>query len=61
MALISHRFSVDYVPQLGSQALVKELKGFVELYSAYQLDYDYFDYKHSPTFSLFIENFEMKA
>lgn len=39
----------------------REIKSFTELYSTYQLDYNYYDYKHQTTFSLFVDNFEMKA
>jgi hypothetical protein len=62
VALISHRFTHDYLPLLGSnQNLIREIKALLELYSSYQLDYDYFDYKHGSTFSLFVENLEHKA
>ena len=47
------------------------MKSFYELYSSYQLDYNYFDYKNYSTFSLFVvrnalfknyqENFEKKV
>lgn len=37
------------------------MKAFTELYSTYQLEYDYYDYKNQMTFTLFIENFEAKA
>jgi hypothetical protein len=63
-SLISYRFSYEYIPALVSEQdkllrlkkaeLVKEMKSLVELYSAYQLDYDYFDHKNASTFSLFI-------
>lgn len=36
--------------------LIKEFKQFLELYSAYQLEYDYFDHKNMATFSYFIVN-----
>jgi hypothetical protein len=37
------------------------MKGLLELYSSYQLDYDYYDYKNGSTFSLFVENLELKV
>ena len=37
------------------------MTGLLELYSSYQLDYDYYDYKHGTTFSLFVENLENKV
>ena len=37
------------------------MKGLLELYSSYQLDYDYYDYKNGSTFSLFVENLEIKV
>lgn len=30
------------------------MRGFLELYSTYQLEYDYFIYKNQTTFSYFI-------
>ena len=56
VALLSHRFTNDYLPLLQetkspqSSVLIRELKGMLELYSTYQPDYDYFDYKNGPTF-----------
>jgi hypothetical protein len=44
-----------------SLSLVRELRGFMELYSTTKPDYDYFDWKHGTTFSVFAENFEEKA
>jgi hypothetical protein len=37
------------------------MKAMLELYSTYQLDYDYYDYKNGSTFSLYVENMEEKA
>ena len=37
------------------------MKAFTELYSTYQLDYDYFEHKNGTTFGLFVENFEAKV
>ena len=57
-ALIANRFMQDYVPQLKNEKdkaikikkneLIKEMRGMIELYSSYQLDYDCFDYKTHP-------------
>jgi len=41
--------------------LAREMKGLLELYSSYQLDYDYYNYKNGSTFSLFVENLEHKV
>jgi hypothetical protein len=41
--------------------LCRDLKGMLELYSTYQIDYDYFDFKNGHTFWLFVENLESKA
>ena len=42
--------------------MVTEIKGFVELYQSYTInDYDYWNYKDAPMFSLFVEKFEKKA
>lgn len=41
--------------------LSRDLKGMLELYSTYQLDYDYFDFKNGHIFALFVENLESKA
>jgi hypothetical protein len=62
VALISHRFYNEYIPQLEKEKklnlefakMIKEINGMMELYSCYQLDYDYYDHKSSSTFSLFI-------
>lgn len=44
------------------QAMVTEIKGFIELYQTYTInDYDYWNYKDAPMFSLFVEKFEKKA
>lgn len=65
IALISYRFTQDYPPILknagASSTLTREMKGLLELYSSYQLDYDYYDYKNGSTFSLFVENLEHKV
>ena len=38
------------------------MKAFLELYQTYSIkDYDYWDSKNAPTFSLFVEKFETKA
>jgi hypothetical protein len=65
MAVIGHRFINEYIPMLDQKTntklkslnrskLIKELKSFVELYSTYQPEYDYYDYRNSHTFALFI-------
>jgi hypothetical protein len=65
VALISHRFTHDYIHKLievkAPRSLNRELNAFLELYSSYQPDYDYHDYKNQVTFSLFAENFEQKV
>lgn len=65
ISLISYRFTQDYTPLLknagASSSLIREMKGTLELYSSYHLDYDYFDFKNGPTFSLFVENLEHKV
>ena len=44
------------------QAMVTEIKAFIELYQSYTIqDYDYWNYKDAPMFSLFVEKFEKKA
>ena len=44
------------------QAMVTEIKAFIELYQTYTIqDYDYWNYKDAPMFSLFVEKFEKKA
>lgn len=63
-SLISFRFTNDYIPVLKEEKdkakkirkneLIKEMRAFLELYSAYQLEYDYFSYKNQTTFSFFI-------
>ncbi|CDW80534.1 UNKNOWN [Stylonychia lemnae] len=70
-SLIANRIAQEYVPELRNEKdkflrlkkneFIKELKQFLELYSAYQLEYDYFDHKNITTFSYFIEKFETKA
>lgn len=67
ISLLSYRFTNDYLPMLADSKSGKaaqasrDLKGMLELYSSYQLEYDYFDYKNGHTFSLFVENLESKA
>ncbi len=65
IALISYRFTQDYPPLLknagASNALSREMKALLELYSSYQLNYDYYDYKNGSTFSLFVENLDVKV
>ena len=63
-SLISFRFTNDYIPALKEEKdkakkirkneLIKEMRAFLELYSTYQLEYDYFSYKNQTTFSFFI-------
>jgi len=44
------------------QAMLTEIKGFIEIYQTYTInDYDYWNYKDAPMFSLFVEKFEKKA
>lgn len=56
VALISHRFTNDYLVMLAESKspqavqVSRELKGMLELYSTYQLEYDYYDYKNGHTF-----------
>jgi hypothetical protein len=56
IALLSHRFTNDYLVMLADSKSIQsiqasqELKGMLELYSTYQLDYDYYDYKNGHTF-----------
>lgn len=64
VALIAYKFVNDYIPMLKEEKdkslklrksdLAKEMRGMLELYSTYQIDYDYFDYKTYEKFSLFI-------
>lgn len=67
VSLISHRFTNDYLEMLTERKspqayqLCRDLKGMLELYSTYQLEYDYFDFKNGHTFGLFVENLESKA
>lgn len=38
------------------------MKSFLELYQSYSIkDYDYWDAKNAPMFSLFVDKFETKA
>ena len=59
VALMSHRFHHEIAAQ--DVQVKRDMKAFTELYSTYQLEYDYYDYKNQMTFTLFIENFEAKA
>jgi hypothetical protein len=44
------------------QAVVHELRSFLELYQTYHIkDYDYWEFKQGPKFSLFVEKFESEA
>ena len=63
VAIISHRFANEYIPQLKSikgehfgnaAKVIKEMKSFLEVNSVQQVDYDYFNYKHESTYSYFI-------
>jgi len=66
-AMVSNRFVHEYIPQLKNEKdkskrlrkneIVKEMRGLIELYSAYQLDYDCFDHKTQPQFALFVVRF----
>jgi hypothetical protein len=65
VGLIANRFHVDYIPDLKEKrvplSVIREVTAFLELYSTYQPEYDYYDYKNGHMFTLFIENFEAKA
>lgn len=38
------------------------MKSFLELYQTFTIrDYDYWDVKNAPTFSLFVDKFETRA
>ena len=69
VAVISHRFVREYTPQLKplvqdkkedkllrlrKNEVLKEMKQILELYQAYQVEYDYFDHKNLTAFSYFI-------
>lgn len=73
MGELANRLSTDSLPQLKKsmkeekndklrrqkQQLVQEMKSFLELYQTYNItEYDYWDYRHSAMFSLFVEKFE---
>ena len=56
-SVVSNRIYKEYIPMLKKEKrndLIRECKSLTELYSTYQLDYDYFSYKNSQTFSLFM-------
>lgn len=63
-SLISYRFKKEYIPTLKEEKdklqklrkndLIREMQQMLELYQAYQLEYDYFDHKNQTTFSYFI-------
>lgn len=63
-SLVSNRINTEYIPMLKKEEdkllkfkkidLMKEMKSMCEIYSSYQLEYDYYDYKNSSIFSLFI-------
>ena len=55
-SLISHRFHNEYKPE--NPQVAREMRGFTELYSTYQMEYDYFDYKNQGMLQVFFENFE---
>ena len=43
-------------------ACIQDIKKFLELYQSYSIkDYDYWDYKQSVMFSLFVEKFEKEG
>ncbi len=64
IALITFRFSKEYIPSLREEKdklqklrkneLIREMKQFLELYQTYQPEYEYFEYKNSMTFGFFI-------
>jgi hypothetical protein len=44
------------------QEHINAMKQFLELYQTYSItEYDYWDFKTAPTFSLFVEKFETKS
>eukprot|EP00350_Pseudokeronopsis_sp_OXSARD2_P004398 CAMPEP_0170546600 /NCGR_PEP_ID=MMETSP0211-20121228/4952_1 /TAXON_ID=311385 /ORGANISM="Pseudokeronopsis sp., Strain OXSARD2" /LENGTH=139 /DNA_ID=CAMNT_0010851151 /DNA_START=1278 /DNA_END=1697 /DNA_ORIENTATION=+ len=70
-ALISSRFHNEYIPLLKEKSasnvskqrltLAREMKGFLELYSTYQIEYNYFNHLNLERFTLFKETFESKT
>jgi len=55
---------LEYVAVVGNKfggAGTRDEKAFLELYSSYQLEYDYFDHANKERFELFRENFEARA
>ena len=43
-------------------ACIQDIKKFLELYQTTSIkDYDYWDYKNSPVFSLYVDKFEKDA
>ena len=57
-------FKEEKDPNLKSmkQAVMQETRSFLEVYQNCSInDYDYWDYKNAPMFSLFVDKFEKKA
>ncbi len=48
--------------RLKKSSLVQEIKSFLELYQTFSIkEYDFWDFKQGPKFSLFVEKFEKEA
>jgi ribosomal protein L10 len=59
---IKEEKSQGLVMKQKKQAMITEIKGFIELYQTFTInEYDYWNYKDAPMFSLFVEKFEKKA
>ena len=52
----------DKVKKDKKYQMIQKIKAFLELYQTYHIkDYDYWEFKNSPTFSLFVEKFEKES
>ena len=76
MGDVANRLSTESTPQLKKSfkeeknektktqkyACIQDIKKFLELYQTTSInDYDYWDYKNSPVFSLYVDKFEKDA
>ena len=76
MGEMAHRLHTDCLAQLKrstkeesnekirlkKSGLVQELKSFLELYQTFTIkEYDFWDFKQGPKFSLFVDKFEREA